>query len=450
VTDTSLRLIRAKPAVLTSATAPRVLVIEDERIVAADLQSMLRGLGYDAYATVSSGRAALELAREQPPKIALTDIRIDGSMDGIETAVQLHRRYGVSIVFLTAHADDATVDRAKEAEPCGYLLKPFSAPALKAAIELSIDRQSKEARMQLQQLALTHTAAQLTSALDHVPLAVQVEDAHGRIIRVNPALCSLFGIEEAPSKLSGSRSAALMDRIRSLCIEPEQFTVILESTQCMQEPVSGEPIALADGRKLERDYVPVFDQGERRGQMWTYRDVSQRERERLEIEERNARNGRALLVDELTGLSNRRGLYELAAEYLKFARARSAKILFFADLNGLKDINDRLGHAAGDAAICDMAQALRATFTESDLIARLGGDEFVVLATVTLGEIETVRARLSTWLDELNARPQRPYRLEASLGAAEFRQGESLDELLSRADKAMYLEKRSSRHKMRG
>src|SRR5215472_4815217 len=97
----------------TSATreAPRVLIIEDERIVAADLQRMLRQLGYDAYACAPSAARALELAAETAPDVVLADVHIEGPVDGIDTAYQLHQSYGCAIIFLTAHADDLTVER---------------------------------------------------------------------------------------------------------------------------------------------------------------------------------------------------------------------------------------------------------------------------------------------------------------------------------------------------
>lgn len=117
---------------------PRMLVVEDERIVAVDLQQTLRTLGYDAYATAGSGASALAIAAVNVPDIALMDIRIDGPIDGIDTALELRQRFGTSIIFLTAYADDLTLERAKRVMPCGYLLKPVTALAIKAAVEVCL------------------------------------------------------------------------------------------------------------------------------------------------------------------------------------------------------------------------------------------------------------------------------------------------------------------------
>lgn len=171
-------------------------------------------------------------------------------------------------------------------------------------------------------------------------------------------------------------------------------------------------------------------------------------REREEALRRNAELLAGLsLVDELTQLRNRRGFYELAGQALKIARREQHQTcIFFVDLNGLKQINDGLGHLAGDQALRDTADVLRHTFRESDVIARLGGDEFIVLAHVNQGPgilIQRLREQLAT----LNASSQRPYLLDVSIGTAMVGNAGSdqIDELIARADAAMYEHKRSSR-----
>lgn len=122
---------------------PRILIVEDERIVAADLQETLNGWGYDAYAVAATGAEALDIARATRPDIALTDIRIAGKVDGIEVAAQLRQEFDTAVIFVTALADDATFQRAKHSEPYAYLVKPVSGVALKATIELTARRQRR-------------------------------------------------------------------------------------------------------------------------------------------------------------------------------------------------------------------------------------------------------------------------------------------------------------------
>jgi diguanylate cyclase (GGDEF)-like protein/PAS domain S-box-containing protein len=157
------------------------------------------------------------------------------------------------------------------------------------------------------------------------------------------------------------------------------------------------------------------------------------------------------LVDDLTGLRNRRGFFVLGESQLSLARRLGRRaVLYFADVDGFKRINDELGHAEGDRALVDVADILRAVFRETDVIARLGGDEYVVLALESPDADTTESAaRLDEQLDQFNRAAQRPYRLAISVGTA--RHGpdsdESLAELLARADAGMYQIKQQRRTK---
>ena len=155
------------------------------------------------------------------------------------------------------------------------------------------------------------------------------------------------------------------------------------------------------------------------------------------------------LVDELTGLFNRRGFITHAEQQLKLARRIDGQLLLvFADLDGLKPINDELGHQAGDHAIVDAAAVLRRSFRESDILARLGGDEFAVLATGTDGHaIDVIHQRLQRLVDDHNERGGRPYRLSISVGIIPYdpSQPAPVIDLLTRADAAMYANKRDKR-----
>ena len=155
------------------------------------------------------------------------------------------------------------------------------------------------------------------------------------------------------------------------------------------------------------------------------------------------------LKDELTRLYNRRGFFTLAEQHLKLAvRARQQLALFYADLDGLKQINDRHGHGEGDRAIKDAADVLRSTFRGSDIQARIGGDEFVVLATnIDAAHAEIILRRLRDKVQLRSTVRDRPYRLSLSTGLIlhEAHDGTSIDQLLSGADAAMYTRKRDQR-----
>jgi diguanylate cyclase (GGDEF)-like protein len=155
--------------------------------------------------------------------------------------------------------------------------------------------------------------------------------------------------------------------------------------------------------------------------------------------------GNLALTDELTGLCNRRGFMAIADRQLKIGhRTGRGIVLFFMDIDGMKQINDSFGHGEGDRALKRMAKALKMTFRDSDVIARLGGDEFAVLAIEASDNSETaIRARLAEDLKSVSAGETR-YVLKLSLGAVRINicSSASIGDWMVRADQAMYEQKR--------
>ena len=168
------------------------------------------------------------------------------------------------------------------------------------------------------------------------------------------------------------------------------------------------------------------------------RDIS--ERKRAEEVLRNMS-----LTDPLTGVYNRRGAITLADQQLKVAeRVGRSLLIVYADLNHLKQINDTYGHTAGDAALVEVAEVLRETFRESDIVARIGGDEFVVLLESTGADENTLRRRLLDSLTARNARGARPFDLSLSVGIAHFdpARARAFEDLMVEADRRMNEDKR--------
>jgi CheY-like chemotaxis protein len=138
-----------------------ILVVEDERIVARDLQRRLHRLGYTVCAIAASGPEALEHAAQTQPDLILMDIVLPGSMDGIEAAAQIRARADIPIIYLTAHADEATLQRAKTTEPFGYLLKPFDTRVVQTTIEMALYKHHMEQER-------AHLLRQLQAALTNI------------------------------------------------------------------------------------------------------------------------------------------------------------------------------------------------------------------------------------------------------------------------------------------
>lgn len=293
-----------------------ILLVEDEGIVARDLEETVTQLGYHVVGVASEGAQAVLMAQELRPQLIIMDVGLRGDIDGIQAAQLIHERARVPIIFLTGHRDIQTIGRAVQTGPLAYLVKPFQQVELLSAIEVAIHKHRAEVAILEREEALRRNAELLASLT---------------------------------------------------------------------------------------------------------------------------------LVDELTQLRNRRGFYELAGQALKIARREHHQMgLFFVDLNGLKQINDRLGHLAGDQALRDTAEVLRKTFRESDIVARLGGDEFIALAHVT-HDTDVLCGRLREQLALLNATTSRPYTLDVSIGTTIVAPGndDSIDALIARADAAMYEQKRA-------
>lgn len=164
----------------------RILIVEDEKPFAEIVEQFLRRLGYDVAGIADSGEAALRLAAESQPDLALMDIEIHGQMDGFEVAEVLRQKHDIPVIFLTGRADDATLERVRRSESFGYLLKPFRPEELKASIELAFIRHGQESHLKRNEQSF---AAAITSTEDAVVLANQ----NATVTFLNPAAERLTG-----------------------------------------------------------------------------------------------------------------------------------------------------------------------------------------------------------------------------------------------------------------
>lgn len=165
----------------------RLLVVEDEILVARDLQDRLREMGYDVPEVAATGAEALAMVEEFRPDLVLMDIRLRGDLDGVETAERLRGRFAVPVVYLTAYADQVTVERAKVTEPFGYVLKPFQERELESTIAIALYKHQAERRLR---------KAHEELAAAHQSLARQVRELQGRD-RLVQAQMKGFGYGEA-------------------------------------------------------------------------------------------------------------------------------------------------------------------------------------------------------------------------------------------------------------
>lgn len=158
----------------------KVLIVEDELIVAEDLRKMLKRMGYEVVGMAASGEEALREVEATSPDLVLMDIRIQGPMDGIDVAEHIYAHLDIPVSYLTAYADETTLERAKATMPFGYVLKPFEEHTLRTTIELALYRH----RMNrvLKKMDDWHAAT-----LNALKEAVVAADAQGRIFYMNAA-----------------------------------------------------------------------------------------------------------------------------------------------------------------------------------------------------------------------------------------------------------------------
>jgi PAS domain S-box-containing protein len=286
--------------VATEAKAPLILVVEDEAIIAKDIERSLATLGYQVLGRASSAEDGIRKARSGRPDLILMDIGLPGELDGINAAEIINRDLHIPVIFLSAFSDRMTVGRAKATEPCGYIVKPFKEAELRCVIEIALHKHRTDR-------SLREHEHWLDTTLRSISDGVIATDPDLRVVFLNPvaekltgwthrdalgrALCDVFPIVEQKSETSNHQTSA-----------SEAGVSFEEATSLF--PRSGEPIAI-DGRA-----TPIVDDSEQvLGTIIIFRDI----RRRLEAEQ-----GRAKVLDELrSAIRLRDEFFTLASHELK-------------------------------------------------------------------------------------------------------------------------------------
>ena len=202
----------------------KILIVEDERITAEDLRDILTDLGYTVTASVASGADAIAQVEETPPDLALMDIRIKGEMDGTETARILRERFNIPVVYLTAHADTATLSRAKLAQPLGYITKPFQEAELHASIEIALYKHREDLKQRGQE-------EMLASTLRAIAEGVIVVDQHELVTLFNPSAEAWTGWKASETLSQPIRQVfPLVDSVTGDQLETPLWRVLSEGT----------------------------------------------------------------------------------------------------------------------------------------------------------------------------------------------------------------------------
>ena len=173
-----------------------VLIVEDEAVIALEIEKSLQSLGYEVTSIVDSGEKAIQKSETDQPEVILMDIRLKGSMDGISAAESIRAAHDIPIIFLTGYADEKKIERAKLILPYGYLLKPVQERELKVAVEMAIHLAEVEKKRQEAVHELKSSEQRLSLHIARTPLAVIEFDADFRVTAWNPAAEKIFGYQK--------------------------------------------------------------------------------------------------------------------------------------------------------------------------------------------------------------------------------------------------------------
>lgn len=261
----------------------RILITEDEIVVAEDLRATLSGLGYTVVGVASSRLEAVSMVAETRPHLVLMDIHLRGDEDGILAATDISNQFSIPVIFLTAHADQATLTRATAVGPFGYIVKPFEEHGLRASIETAL-------RLQEARTAMNRMERWLTTTLRSIGDAVVSVDRAGRITFLNPRAEQITGwthvdavgrlcTEIAPLLDEGTRGPVENPTVRAMSLGVQ--VNLAERTLLVTR--GGQEVPIADSAAPLRE-----KEGEITGSVWVFRDITlnrqqSAERDRLQV-----------------------------------------------------------------------------------------------------------------------------------------------------------------------
>lgn len=405
----------------------RILIVEDERIIAFDLQRRLESFGFEVAGSVSTGAAALDACARRRPDLVLMDIMLEGDLDGIETARLLLERYQVPSVFLTAYSDAATLERAKAAQPLAYIIKPFKERELQTTLDVAVYKSKADARIREQERWLSAILTTVGDALIALTPDLRVHYA-------NPAADALLG--SATGTLAGQPLKSLFslldeDTLIPLPLFDHDGEHTLYFRQTLLQTAEGTMLHVEGSlSRVKFDRMPV-------GRVLALRDVSavRRLADKLDFQARH---------DALTGLANRKEFTSrLADVQLKRAAAGVPCSFLYLDIDQFQLINDTCGHLAGDELIRLAVEILGQAKDQSvPLVARLGGDEFGLIFECASDE---ALAKAQALKHRLNAREfvwqETAFPLKASIGLVPLQGFTDVKSVFAAADDACYLAK---------
>lgn len=378
----------------------RVFIVEDEVLVARDIKSRLEKLGYRVLGTAARGDDAVARILADQPDLILMDINLKGEMDGIEAADRIRAKADLPIIFCTAYSNDETLARAKVTVPYGYVLKPFDNRELEITIEIALHKHQLES-------ALKQASHRLDATLQNLSDAVVTVNQAGQIVLANPMSEKM--LVQGRSEILGRDGLALLTFTAFNEGEPQlDVSNLLKGSDSLPQGRTRQ--------RLVREGLPALPVevtlntvvvGEESLLVLALRDLTTQ----IEQEEQLVRTA---FFDSLTALPNRQLFMDRLSSRLVMRGENStsgeqAFAVLMLSIEGVSEINQGLGFAAGDHVIKEVALRLQQVTRIEDTLAHFGGGRFALLMTNTndgglvLSKLEKLQANIHA---NINWRPE--------------------------------------------
>lgn len=410
----------------------KILVVEDESVVAIHIEESLIKLGYSVCGIVASGEGAVKKTEETCPDLILMDIVLKGEMDGIEAAEQIRNKFNVPVIYLTAYADDTVLQRAKLTEPLGYIVKPFNERELKSAIEIALYKHEMETKLKKMERWLSITLKSIGDGVIATDSDMRItfmnkiaeqmtgwksEDAMGK------DLVEIFNIKNGKLESTEAIEKLLLDKV----LKQGVILNLIEDNLLITKDRKEIPI--------EDSIAPIKDDEQTiPGIVIAFRDIT--DRKQLEATVRYQ-----ACHDSLTELPNKTLFIEhLNIELSKAQRDNKKLAVLFLDIDRFKTINESLGHSLGDKLLKEVSVRLMACTGETATVARVGGDEFGMLLSDIKHPVDAV-----TGAEKIIEAFKTPYVIDGhelnvstSIGISIYPDdGNNFEDLIKNADIAM-------------
>lgn len=444
-----------------------IMIVEDSPTQVEELRYILEQQGYEVSVT-RNGREALQRIRLEKPAIVISDVMMP-EIDGYELCRQMktdEELKNIPVILVTWLSDPTDVIKGLECGADNFIIKPYNhAFILSRLRHILINKElRKNGNVELgleiffagQKYFLNSERIQIIDLLlatyeNSLQQKVELEQSYKKLQKAHETITNLE--QNYRALLERNVDAMIVVSFEGIILyaSPAAEALLGHNAKELLGQSFAYPVTAGEAKEVTIDHrhdvqlvaemrvAEVSWQG-KAANLVSLRDVTENVHFREQLRSLS-------FTDELTGLYNRRGLLALGKQQLNvISQIKGEVFLFFIDVDGMKVLNDTYGHYQGDLALIEVSNILKKTFRETDIVCRLGGDEFAALAVgARKNSCSHLLARLQENISEANAQGNNVFRLSVSVGIAyyDYEHPCSIEEMLVRADKEMYEEKRS-------